>query len=464
VPKKTIFSFVVDAKHRFTYEGWHLARSLIEHCGGDPTAIHVQCTPEVSKAQRAPFHQLGCIVHEMPRFGDGKHCNKLNQLPRLHRFEFDRAVLLDADTLAVADIRGFLRDDVIMGKPVDAPRPPIEALDEVAKASGLTKPQETCAAERGGLTYVGNCNGGFYSVPKIHARKLSYQWRKWALWLLNNVELLKKYDMPQHVDQVSFWLAIQHGDLPFANAPANVNFFPYLTMEHTYIDTTRRIALVHYHSSLNLNGFLTMRPGRNRLERAAINKVNRQLASRFDNRIFWNLRYERFPNVGSGRWSRGRLFHKKRLMLRRQGIEAAASVLDIGCGDARVLINFAVQNYVGVDVSTAALDRARKLRPDLTFRPLAPDTVEAADFVLCLDVLIHQRTEADYFALIDLAARKTKKTLLISGFARNYKSVAKSSSLFFHEALETSLLRTRRFSRIERVAELAGVFTYRCDV
>jgi hypothetical protein len=28
----TIFSFIVDDDPIFVYEGWHLARSLIEHC------------------------------------------------------------------------------------------------------------------------------------------------------------------------------------------------------------------------------------------------------------------------------------------------------------------------------------------------------------------------------------------------------------------------------------------------
>jgi hypothetical protein len=72
---RTIFSFVMDHDPRFAYEAWHLARSLIEHCGGDPSSIHVQCLPEVNARRRSLFGEFGCHVHEIARFGDGRYCN-----------------------------------------------------------------------------------------------------------------------------------------------------------------------------------------------------------------------------------------------------------------------------------------------------------------------------------------------------------------------------------------------------
>jgi hypothetical protein len=33
-----IFSFVVDSNPKFAYQGYHLARSLIEHCGNEPAS------------------------------------------------------------------------------------------------------------------------------------------------------------------------------------------------------------------------------------------------------------------------------------------------------------------------------------------------------------------------------------------------------------------------------------------
>src|ERR1700733_11977513 len=116
---RTIFSFIVDDDPIFVYEGWHLARSLIEHCGGDPSAIIVQCTPEVTERERVIFLDLGCCVQQINRFGDGRYCNKLNQFDNLNGLDFDRAVLLDTDTIALSDLRPFLSDTAIGGKIVD---------------------------------------------------------------------------------------------------------------------------------------------------------------------------------------------------------------------------------------------------------------------------------------------------------------------------------------------------------
>jgi hypothetical protein len=105
---RTIFSFVMDHDPRFAYEAWHLARSLIEHCGGDPSSIHVQCLPEVNARRRRLFGEFGCHLHEIARFGDGRYCNKLNQLENLRELAFDRVVLLDTDMIATSDLRPFL--------------------------------------------------------------------------------------------------------------------------------------------------------------------------------------------------------------------------------------------------------------------------------------------------------------------------------------------------------------------
>ena len=49
-----IFSFVVDSEPRFAFEGYHLARSLVEHCGGFDN-IHVHFTSAVYAPTRAIF-------------------------------------------------------------------------------------------------------------------------------------------------------------------------------------------------------------------------------------------------------------------------------------------------------------------------------------------------------------------------------------------------------------------------
>jgi hypothetical protein len=297
---RVIYSFVIDANPIFSYQGWHLARSLIQHCGGNADAIHVQCTPEVDRRSCDLFRGLGCHVHRISRFGDGRHCNKLNQLDSLRGVDFDRVALLDADMIAVADLRPFLGGAAILGKIVDLDRPPLPVLDEIATAAGMSgRPPvvETDATEL--RTYLGNCNGGFYAVPKAHCERLSVAWRRWALWLIDHIEPLRGAGREKHVDQVSFWLALHMEGLPFELAPSNVNYFIHFAAAHRYFDPTRPIALLHYHGvSLNDRGQLVPRADLGAPERDAIAAANEQIGRGLDERLLRELQQHLKLRIG----------------------------------------------------------------------------------------------------------------------------------------------------------------------
>jgi hypothetical protein len=176
----------------------------------------------------------------------------------LHTVAFDRVVVLDTDTIAVSDLRAFLSNDAILGKIVDLDRPPLSILDEIADAAGMSTRPPMCRADAiDAVTYLGNCNGGLYSIPKLHCERLSAEWRRLALWLLDNIEPLGRVGRQDNVDQVSFWLAVHQAGLPFESAPSNVNYFIHFAGEHHYFDATRPIALLHYHElSLDVLGLL----------------------------------------------------------------------------------------------------------------------------------------------------------------------------------------------------------------
>lgn len=464
--RRTIFSFIVDDDPIFVYEGWHLARSLIEHCGGDPSAIVVQCTPEVSTNRREIFRGLGCQVRQIARFGDGRHCNKLGQIDNLRGLDFDNLVLLDTDTIAVADLRPFLDNQSIQSKIVDGPNPPLAKLAELAASSGFLGQSAVVTTDNGDAeTYFGNCNGGFYSIPKFYAETLSLNWRRWALWLLEHIEPLQQSGHAQHVDQVSFWLAVQHLHLPFTLAPANVNYYVHMEGAHHYFDPRRPLALLHYHTPrLDVLGRIIAQPDVNPACAATVERANAQIALGFDNRVFWDWRYRHFPERGSGVGSRGDNLLYKRQILKEHGIEIAASVLDFGCGDIEVVKALNISNYLGVDLSPQAIEIARLARPDWQFHLAPPQDVPPADLVLCFEVLIHQETRAAYDTLISTLAAKTRGSLLVSGYAAVEDAVGANPMLFFHEPLAASLERTRRFKQIREVGRHTDVVIYRCDV
>jgi SAM-dependent methyltransferase len=176
------------------------------------------------------------------------------------------------------------------------------------------------------------------------------------------------------------------------------------------------------------------------------------------------LRYRHFRERGSGIGSRGDNLLLKRKLLREQGVEAASSVLDVGCGDLEVIKDLAIVNYLGIDQSCETLEIAKLARPDWRFKLAPAADVPAAEMVICFEVLIHQETEEAYRALIDFLAQKTIGTLLVSGYAADHDFIQKNPMLFFYEPLQRSLRRTGRFRTIRPIRAHANVAVFRCDV
>jgi adenylyl-sulfate kinase len=289
---RTIYSFVVDAEPRFAHEGYHLARSLIQHCSDQPADIHVQFTREVDAHTRERFRALGCTLHDVERFGDGRDCNKIAQLTNLHRIDFDHVVLLDTDMIAVADIRPFLGVEALVAKVVDVAQPPLPVLEEIARAAGLRNlPPVGTADIEYVATFAGHSHAGFYGIPKALAEIVDRSWRYWAQWLSEHDEPLKRSGALQHIDQVSMWLAIVMDRIPYRAAPSNVNYYVHTDSEHRYLDTGAGIALIRYDDAkLDALGKLKPLAQHNALERHAIEVANRQIGEGVENAEVRNVR------------------------------------------------------------------------------------------------------------------------------------------------------------------------------
>jgi hypothetical protein len=197
---------------------------------------------------------------------------------------------------------------------------------------------------------------------------------------------------------------------------------------------------------------------------AGVQQANALISEHFDSRFFWDLRYRRFPERGSGVGSRGENLAYKRALLRVEGVEAASSVLDVGCGDLEVVGTLDISNYVGIDQALHSLALARSKRPDWTFVQAPADQIEPADFVICFEVAIHQPSYAEYQGLIDLVSSNTKRCLIISGYDDESYHVAANHMIFFHEPLSQSIAATGRFASIRKIGAHSDVVIYRCDV
>jgi len=450
----------------FPYMAWHLVHSVLKYTQFAASDIHVQFTPEVLPEVVKLFRQLGCRTHRMARFGDGRYCNKLAQWENLRGEAIDHVVFLDTDMICLDDITTFLPRSAVGGKVVDLANPQLPLLDLLFDRAGFVdRPPIVNVESSDEWTYQGNCNGGFYSVPTKYADALFEAWRGRAKMLLADIEPLRAAQKENHVDQISFCMALHETGLPFEGLPSNVNYYIHFQGMHSHFDIARPLALVHYHaSSLNVLGLLEPAGAVELHEKAVVAKANRQIGCNFESRLFWDMRYRHFPERGSGLGSRGENLIYKRELLKTEGIEKASSVLDIGCGDLEVVGELDLHNYVGLDQSAESLAVARTKRPEWAF--LQAPTIEAmpADFVLCLEVVIHQPSFESYKGMIEFAAERTLRRLIISGYDHLADHVDTNHMIHFHQPLETSLKETGRFSSITKIGTHSDVTIYRCDI
>lgn len=459
-------SFIIDSDPIFAYTGWHLAHSLVDHLRMPWFDVHVQFTPEVPSRTVEEFEKLGCSTHRLARFGDGRYCNKLEQWENLRGVPADHFIFLDTDMICIDDFSACLTLSAISAKVVDHDNPHLPLLKQLFDRAGFVdQPPVVPVEARDAYTFQGNCNGGFYSVPRYFADALFNSWRRFALSLLDDIEPLRSAGKENHVDQISFCMALHETRFPFASLASNANYFLHFSGPHSLRDPSRPLALLHYHNkSVNVVGLLEPRGAVQADEVEAVRTANEQIRANFNTRLFWDMRYRHFPDRGSGVGSRGSNLDYKRALLRAEGAETASSVLDVGCGDLEVVHALDLHNYVGIDRSTVSLKRAAELRPDWTFVEAPAADVNPAELVLCFEVAIHQETTSEYRDLIDFLIKKTRGTLIVTGYDDPTEKIHSNHMLFFHEPLYQSIIDTGRFSSVRKIGAHSNLVVYRCDV
>ena len=296
---KVLFSLVVDDSPVFVYQGYHLVQSILRHCGGEGTAVCVNVTPGVAEATRAVFRELGCRVAGIERCERNPCCNKIAQFPNLASEEFDLAVLLDTDTILTGDIRPWLRVAGIQAKIVDMPSPSLAALEGVARLAGMKPLPPVVRTDSGtGETFAGNCNGGFYAIPRNLFSTVAKEWPKWLAWLFKHIEPLRAEGKERHVDQVAMWLAIKMNGLPCVHAPSNLNYYVHFNGDHLYYEPTVPVCVVHYHNKLDAMGLIAGDGGENKVQQEAVRKANVQIEGNIHAGIFEDFRRQRQQGRG----------------------------------------------------------------------------------------------------------------------------------------------------------------------
>lgn len=385
---------------------------------------------------------MGVRTVEVAKFDPrSPHCNKLRQVET----DFGtatRVVLMDVDMAFAARLPVAGIAAPVAGKLVDAANPPMHVLRNVFEAAGLPLPGVRTNARRDAQgashafeTLVGNFNGGLYIVDAPVLRDtLGPRWVHWARWLLERLDLLERWRV--HVDQVAFCLALAESGLASELLDDAWNFPTHMRVA----PTSSEPMVLHHHSKLDAHLRLDSRAAPDAA--AAIARANAAIDAfhrrTFDNRTFWNHRYVAHSALGSGLGSRGETLEEKRACLLDIAARAPAwSLLDWGCGDLETARVLPLQDGTGVDIAVEALRLAREKRPDWRF--MTPDDFDGLprDLVLCLDVLIHQRTPEAYRGLLRQLAPLARHGLLVAGFDADPD--VRSHITYFHEPLRETL-------------------------
>jgi hypothetical protein len=198
----------------------------------------------------------GVTVRGVERFDPrSPHSNKISGALRMAEERTDGVVVLcDTDVAVLEDPRSIDLDPrTVAGKVVDAPVPPLEVLERVFGAAGLTTPPLVRLPwGPGEWTVRGNYNGGLYLVPGGLLRGLADAWAHWARWLLERAELLEAWAV--HVDQVSMALALSTEGA--ASLPLDVRWNTPVHDATRIPDDPPLPAVVHYHQEVDPSGEL----------------------------------------------------------------------------------------------------------------------------------------------------------------------------------------------------------------
>jgi hypothetical protein len=210
----------------------------------------------IAPAERAALERAGAEVRIVGRFDRrNPKANKLQFFPEALASDARGLLLLDCDTVVVADPLPLLAGGALQAKIADVQSVTHDVFVRLFSHFGLALPRRryrtTLLAERT-IVY---CNSGVVFLPSDLAREIAPVWREWNSRLLDSPELLGP--CIHHVNQASLTLALAAHPVPFAAAPAALNF-P-LHMSHLPRPASMLGAdpvILHYHDEIDSTGCL----------------------------------------------------------------------------------------------------------------------------------------------------------------------------------------------------------------
>jgi len=283
------YSMVLDDVPAHPYQVENLLLTL-ESLGAAPReSLVVQCTERVSQSVRSTLAENGYSVVVIESYLDRKYCNKIVQLDHFAKREPEGCrglFLFDSDTVVLTPLEVPDRDR-IWGKIVDHHNPPLSTLETLFSAAGVTLPRIVRCDWDTGDTVDANFNGGMLYIPMQAVRKLRAAWRRWAEFLYVHAELFPKTSERDHIDQISFTMALASEGFSYGHLPANWNY-PCHEKRPTplSLQADEDIRVVHYHQCLDTFGLIESIVSDSAACDAAVNRANGVISERSRSMFF----------------------------------------------------------------------------------------------------------------------------------------------------------------------------------
>ena len=251
---RVAFSCVLDDAPALSVQCELWLNCLLRLHGVPPSDVFIHapvgCSADLLHRAAALGVTIVPIVPPDPR---NPHCNKIAQLETFMGGGFDHVALMDCDTAWVGPMElpqaAAARTALAMAKVVDHSNPPEPALAALFEAAGLGEPDwvtVSCPPGGGRRTDRNNCNGGLYILDRTILADLAPRWRKWALWCLDQGELLGRH--VRNADQLGFALALREMGLRVTALPIEWNYPTHLPAAQLP-DVAPRI--LHYHKGMD---------------------------------------------------------------------------------------------------------------------------------------------------------------------------------------------------------------------
>ncbi|MEM8792819.1 MAG: hypothetical protein AAGE80_14455 [Pseudomonadota bacterium] len=464
------FSCVVDQRTDLERAALLWAHCLLDLENLRPEQIFIH-TVEPDLDVLPALRQLGVNIVEIPRFGDGKHCNKLAQPTSPVDFGAELLVMCDCDIAPTGRLAPELAKAAstaragdpryALGKTVDFCNPPLAVLEELMRAFDIGDPRPLSHDTLGrGPMPRGYFNGGLIGLPAAKRHEFGAVWQDWATRLLSSnaaMRILGAFSW--HIDQISFYFALRELGFDPHLLDERFNFPIHAPYPATALEGVTKPFAIHYHNNIDRYGFLGLsgiRPVD--LEVSKVNALitSRGLgvdSSREDGRSFddWQTMEADFSMTSKN----APLLRK---LLAAAGVEKAESVLDVRCSSAHHFEGLSVKRLRCYDPREAQISLAARRDVDGEFLQDIPGKEEGAELVLCLDYTGFAESLPSGSNAAELLGDLAGERLLVLGEPQNDLRRWQRGSEFADVA--SDLAKSGKFADLIELGQFAGRSAY----